>query len=104
MPIAEISSVGGMACRRPSAARYSLLSESFPEMKGVLIKQARFVAAAGRFQQAAQGFGSQRVAPAEVIQQRNSLRVGSHRHRVADGLIDHADRHAVGIELADIPG
>jgi len=34
-PIAEISSVGGMAWRSPSAVRYSLLSESFPEMNGL---------------------------------------------------------------------
>ena len=35
MPMAEMSSVGGMACRWPSEPRYSLLSESLPEMNGV---------------------------------------------------------------------
>ena len=35
IPMAEISSVGGIAWRVPSAPVYSLFSESFPEMNGV---------------------------------------------------------------------
>ena len=40
------------------------------------------------------------VAPAEVVEDRDALRVGADGHAVADGFIDGAGRHVIGIEVA----
>jgi len=57
--------------------------------------QSRVVTATRSFNQAAQGFGSKRVAPAEVVKQSDAVRIGTHCHSVADRFVHSTDRHAI---------
>ena len=99
IPIALISSVGGIARLRPSCV-YSLFRLSLPEMNGVPIGQRDVVAGLCGPHERAERLGPLGIAPAEVVEDRDPRRIGADGRAVADRLVDDAARHGVGVDPA----
>ena len=69
-------------------------------MNGVPSAIDNVVAGQGRPHERAERFRPFAIAPAEVIENRNSRRVGADRHAIANRLVDRAGRHVVRVEIA----
>ena len=94
---AVMTSVGGTACRRPSAPVYSLFSESLPETNGARWATAASWQPVDRGDQLAERGRAARVAPREVVEQGDPVRIGTDGDDVADRLVDGGVGHRLRI-------
>ena len=81
-------------------AEIFIVERVFAADEGRAIEQRRIVTAATGFDERAKRFRAKRIAPAEIIEHGNPIRVRADRDRVANGFIDHRPCHFVGIAFA----
>ena len=98
--MAVMTSVGGTEWRAPSCAEVLVVQRILAADEGRSVRQRGVAASLHRGDEFAERRGPARVAPREVVEQRDVVGVGADRDDVADRLVDHGVRHALGIELA----
>ncbi len=66
--------------------------------KGRSVLQCPVVAPLAGTHQGAHAVGQERIAPAEIVQDGDALRVRTHGHHIAHGFVDGRDGHGIGVD------